>query len=251
MSKNRLTAKQKRFVDEYLIDLNATQAAIRAGYSAKTAEWIGPQLLGKTHVAEAIAERMKEREARTGITQDMVLERWWKIATADPNDLIQYRRVCCRHCHGHGFGFQWVDEAEFDRALAAASAAKDKQPAVLPTNVGGFGFNPTLDPRADCPKCNGEGIGEPFVQDTRKLKGAAKLLYAGVKVTKEGLEVKMHDQMKALELVGRHLGMLKEKVEMTGKDGGPVIGAMPKLEIVLNRHELTDEELERIAAGKQ
>ena len=50
----RLTDKQQRFVAEYLIDLNATQAAIRAGYSAKNADKIGSQLLGKTRVAEAI-----------------------------------------------------------------------------------------------------------------------------------------------------------------------------------------------------
>jgi phage terminase small subunit len=68
-----LTAKQARFVEEYLVDLNATQAAIRAGYSAKTAEWIGPQLLKKSHVADAIAKRMKAREKRTEITQDLVL----------------------------------------------------------------------------------------------------------------------------------------------------------------------------------
>ena len=68
-----MTPKQAAFVDEYLIDLNATQAAIRAGYSAKTAEWIGPQLLGKTHVASEIANRMEERSKRTEITQDRVL----------------------------------------------------------------------------------------------------------------------------------------------------------------------------------
>lgn len=68
-----LTPKQARFVDEYLIDLNATQASIRAGYSAKTADRIGPELLGKTWVAAAIAERMKGREARTAITADKVM----------------------------------------------------------------------------------------------------------------------------------------------------------------------------------
>ncbi len=68
-----MTPKQAAFVDEYLIDLNSTQAAIRAGYSAKTAEWIGPQLLGKTHVAAEIAKRMEDRSKRTEITQDRVL----------------------------------------------------------------------------------------------------------------------------------------------------------------------------------
>ena len=78
-----ITPKQRRFVDEYLKDLNATQAAIRAGYSRKTAEWIGPQLLGKTHVAEAIAIRMKAREKRTEISQDRVLIEVSRIAFFD------------------------------------------------------------------------------------------------------------------------------------------------------------------------
>lgn len=63
--KSTLTAKQQRFVEEYLVDLNATQAAIRAGYSSKTAEWIGPQLLGKPHVAEAV------KLARAKVSKDI------------------------------------------------------------------------------------------------------------------------------------------------------------------------------------
>lgn len=79
-----LTDKQRRFVDEYLIDLNATQAAIRAGYSKKTAEQLAYQQLQKTSVQGAIAERMKAREARTEITQDRVLQEYAKLAFLDP-----------------------------------------------------------------------------------------------------------------------------------------------------------------------
>lgn len=68
-----LTAKQQRFVAEYLIDLNATQAAVRAGYSERNADKIGSQLLGKTGVAAEIAGAMEAREKRTQITQDYVL----------------------------------------------------------------------------------------------------------------------------------------------------------------------------------
>lgn len=68
-----LTPKQSRFVDEYLVDLNATQAAIRAGYSEKTAGLIGSENISKPYIAEAIAERMKIRSERTEITQDRVL----------------------------------------------------------------------------------------------------------------------------------------------------------------------------------
>jgi len=70
----KLTPKQKAFCNEYLIDLNATQAAIRAGYSKKTAKTIGAQNLSKLNLQEVIQELMKKREKRTEITQDRVLE---------------------------------------------------------------------------------------------------------------------------------------------------------------------------------
>ena len=83
-----LTQKQAEFVRQYLIDLNATQAAIRAGYSSKTAEWIGPELLTKTHVTEEIQKQIKQRSARTEITQDMVVKELAKIGFADMSDFV-------------------------------------------------------------------------------------------------------------------------------------------------------------------
>jgi len=68
-----LTEKQKRFVDEYMIDLNATQAAIRAGYSEKSAASIGEENLRKPEIQAALTERMKKRAQRTEVTQDYVL----------------------------------------------------------------------------------------------------------------------------------------------------------------------------------
>lgn len=82
-----MTAKQQRFVDEYLKDLNATQAAIRAGYSARTAEWQGPQLLGKPHVAAAVREAQARRSRKTGIDAAWVLNRLGQEADADLADL--------------------------------------------------------------------------------------------------------------------------------------------------------------------
>ena len=70
-----LTAKQARFVEEYLIDLNATQAAIRAGYSAKTAHTIGHENLSKPEIAAAISAAKADRSERTEITLDYVLTR--------------------------------------------------------------------------------------------------------------------------------------------------------------------------------
>ncbi|HVL12678.1 MAG TPA: terminase small subunit [Gemmata sp.] len=70
-----LTPRQERFVQEYLIDLNATQAAIRAGYSDKGATVRGSELLANRNVAAALAERQRQREERTAVTQDWALRR--------------------------------------------------------------------------------------------------------------------------------------------------------------------------------
>lgn len=86
--KRELTQKQKMFVREYLIDLNATQAAIRAGYSAKTAGWIGPQLLGKTHIADAIQQCMTKRADRLDIDADNVLQEIAKLAFSDVRNVF-------------------------------------------------------------------------------------------------------------------------------------------------------------------
>jgi phage terminase small subunit len=225
MTMKELGNRQKRFVDEYLVDLNATQAAIRAGYSKKTSSSIGEENLRKPEIAAAIEQRMKDREKRTEITQDMVLNRWWQIATADPRNLIEYRRCACRHCYGKDHEYHWIDEGEFEReymsAVKLSEAAPDENHP-MPDNVGGYGFNPTVTPNPECPKCFGRGHGEVAPHDTRNLDEQSALLYAGVKVTKEGLEFKLQDQGKALENVARHLGMFTDKTEITGKNGGPI-----------------------------
>jgi len=83
-----LTKKQKLFVEQYLMDLNATQAAIRAGYSEKTAKDIGCENLAKPNIQIEIEKRMKDRGQRTEITQDKVLQELAKIGFADVTDFI-------------------------------------------------------------------------------------------------------------------------------------------------------------------
>jgi phage terminase small subunit len=77
---DKLTGKQRMFVAEYLIDLNATQAAIRAGYSVKTANEQGCRLLANVSIKEALAEAQEARVKRAGITADYVLNSLKKIA---------------------------------------------------------------------------------------------------------------------------------------------------------------------------
>lgn len=83
-----MTKKQKRFVEEYLIDLNATQAAIRAGYSPATAKEIGCENLTKPNIAAAVSQAMAERSRRTGINQDRVLQELARIGFAKITDVV-------------------------------------------------------------------------------------------------------------------------------------------------------------------
>ena len=88
-----LTPKQERFVEEYLIDLNATQSAIRAGYSEKTAEQQGYQLLQKTSVLKAIEEAKNQVSKRTELTVDMVVNGLLKEAQDYAEGSTQSARV--------------------------------------------------------------------------------------------------------------------------------------------------------------
>lgn len=147
----KLTDKQQRFVDEYLIDLNATQAAIRAGYSVKTANEQGSQNLAKLSIQQVIAERMAERSRRTGVNQDRVVLELAKIAFVKMTDIVD--------SEGNIKG----DAAEDD--LACIESVKYKH---SDTDTG----------------------------------------YS------EEREVKIASKLKALELLGKHLGMWNDKVDL-------------------------------------
>lgn len=87
----KLTDKQELFAKEYIVDLNATQAATRAGYSPKTAMEQGYQLLQKTSVQEAIKKAMDERSKRVEITADMVLKEFAKIGFSNISDYLKVK----------------------------------------------------------------------------------------------------------------------------------------------------------------
>lgn len=172
-----LTAKQQRFVDEYLIDLNATKAAVRAGYSEKTARQAGAENLSKPVIAQAIEKAIQARSARVEIDQDWVLKRWVEIADTDVRELVQNIRVACGEC--------WSDDYRED-------------------------INP------ECHACHGRGKGMVIISDTRNLSAGAARLYAGVQKGKEGYKVLVRNQDAALENIARHLGMFKDSLELKG-----------------------------------
>ena len=158
MARGKLTAKQQRFVAEYLVDLNSTQAAIRAKYSAKTADRIGPELLGKTCVAVAIQAAMQAREERTQITQDEVLRQYRNFSFSDVRKLFNPDGSL-------------KNISELDDATAAAVTSVES---------------------VELTDKNGESLGI-----VRK--------------------VKLVDKRAALADVAKHLGMLTDRIDISGK----------------------------------
>lgn len=207
-----LSQREQRFAEEYLVDLNATQAYMRVhgGVKAVTASTEGCKLLGNPKVAGLIAKGRAELSERTGISAAKALEQAWAVATADARELIDYIVGCCRNCYGEGFKHQ--------RTLAEYNIEREKWQIAFDAGdtsmewdeKGGIGFDPRKDPNIECPACFGKGHGQAHINDTRKLSAAGAALYAGVKITKDGFEVKMHSKLDALEKVFKHLGLYEK-----------------------------------------
>ena len=146
-----LNERQKRFCDEYLIDLNATRAYMMAYPQVKSSEVAkaaASRLLTDVNVATYIAERMKERQERTEVTQDMVVQELAAIGFAKATDYAEI---------------------------------KD---------------------------------GKVLIKNTDELPDVTKRAIAGIKMGRNGIELKLCDKEKALELLGRHLGMWNDKVDI-------------------------------------
>ncbi len=148
-----MTAKQKRFCEEYLIDLNATQAAIRAGYSPESANQIGAENLAKPYIRARIDTEIAERSRRTGVNADRVVQELAKIAFVKATDLIDPNTATVR-----------ATATEEDKACIASVKYKSSS-------------------------------GESSDSVER--------------------EIRMCDKLKALELLGKHLGMFTDKVDVT------------------------------------
>lgn len=237
-----LSGKQQRFVEEYLIDRNGAQAYIRAGYKVKNedvAAVMASRLLRIDKVKDEIAKGEAELAERNKITQDKVLNRLWELATADPNELIKYVRVNCRYCWGIDHYYQWT-KAEHHNALYRAKVEKLPPPDC----DGGFDFDKTKPPNPDCPECKGQGHGYVAVSDTSRVSDQAKLLYAGIKETQHGIEIKMNDQVAALIKAGQHIGMFKDHLVHSNDPDNPLTdtkSASKKLSALAKLHKANKE----------
>jgi phage terminase small subunit len=233
-----LNLKQRAFVREYLVDRNGTQAAIRAGYSAHTANEQASDLLAKPNIKELVAEQERRLAALADVDAALVIAELRAVALADPRDLVSIHRGACRFCYGVDHDRQWT-AGEWRDAYYEAKAVDPN--AAPPPARGGTGYDFTREPHPECPECRGTGTERVTVKDTRKLsRGAAKLI-AGVKQTKDGIELKHRDQDGALLALGKVCGIFIDRSELSGPGGGPL-----QLQPVQPLEQLSPEQLEKL-----
>lgn len=187
-----LSDKEALFVTYYLKSRNKYVAYQKAGYTGGDRN--ARMLFRKIPIARAINRGIEQLQQDAILSAQEILRHWNDIAIADPGEISQMRRVCCRYCWGENFFYQYRDIDEYDKA--SAKAAADGRPA---PEYGGLGYLPNDDPNPDCPRCAGEGIEDVFQADTRDVTGPARRLIAGVKKTKFGIEVMTRDQDAALK----------------------------------------------------
>lgn len=196
-----LSDQQMIFAQHVLDGKTRVEAYRLAGYKCdgENAYFAASQVYRNIKVRRYIYAMRKERQTRYSAELDDVIAQLNAIINADPNEISQYRRVNCRYCWGFGHQYQWRDAVEFEEAEEEAKA-KEK-PA--PRDDGGYGYNQTLDPNPDCPRCNGEGRGEAVFADTRDIEGDAIHLLHGVKLGKFGIEILTADKDSARKELSR------------------------------------------------
>jgi phage terminase small subunit len=233
-----LTPKQAKFARSFFETGKASES-YRASYDAEgmadsSVATASSDLLKHPEVMAYLADMASSAEWAAMLSVSWVLKQYMQIATADVNELVESRRTCCRHCYGIGHAYQWKDIDEWALALAKtmetnaareltnSRATKPLPPEPLPSDAGGFGYWATKEPVETCTECFGVGHTEMYIHDTRKLKGAAKLLYAGLKPTASGVQVLTRNQDAALDYLAKYLGIDRKTLELTGPNGGPI-----------------------------
>jgi phage terminase small subunit len=222
-------AKHEAFARAIVEGCSGREAYGAAGYKAKpaAADANASRLLKDAKVAARVAELKTAASAASVAGAAQVLDALWAIASTDANELVEHRIGCCRYCWGIDFRYQYT-KAEFDRVDSAHEQDRSARIEAGKRDIGdcdpggGTGFNRTRQPNAKCPECCGEGLGRPVFKDSTKASAAARALYGGVKVTRDGMEMKLHDKADALEKLARHFGLLKDRIEHSGPNGGPI-----------------------------
>lgn len=181
----KLNERHARFVEAYLIDPNATKAAIAAGYSKRTAGAKGHELLKKVEIQRAIEKGRKASELRTGVTIDRVRLELARVAFTNLDDVAEWGTVpiCSKHGVNPSCECGATDGRSFFRLKGLDELDEDQRSVLASIKVK-----------------------RKFQADPNDPEGPP--------IEVEETEVKLNDKLKALELLGKHLGMFEQKISM-------------------------------------
>lgn len=221
-AQNALTEKQRNFVELWLVHRNAAYAYEKAYDASRmnpaSVYVAAHRLLHHAKIAPIIEARLTELgevlDEETGFSAQAAWREFMALATANPDEVTGVRVGACRYCHGVAHQYQWTP-AEF--AEATRKAEQTESP--LPDPAGGLDFDRTALPDPACPECSGEGQLRQVPVDTSKLSPGGRALFAGVKPTANGLEIKLRDRDKALENAAKIIGAFRETIDLNVKAG--------------------------------
>src|ERR1700747_659828 len=218
-----LTPIEEAFARLFTLYNNATRAYVEAAcYTGPraTARVLAWEMSNKPHVRARVREYESAAAAATVIDYAAILDHDRAVVEGYryADQVMQHVHQCCRYCHGVEHRYQWIDFEEYLDALRRvddenAKRAEYKQRELpLPSEAGGYGYDPQVEPDLFCPRCEGRGTSVTTFADTTKLDGPARAIVKGMKVTTNGIEVLLHDVDKAKERLLRAGGYLKDGV---------------------------------------
>jgi phage terminase small subunit len=254
-----LTPAEEAFARLFVMYNNATRAYIEAyAYEGKraVARQYAWATINKPHVRARVREYESAAAAATVIDYAAILEHDRAIVEGfkHADQITQRIYQCCRYCHGEQHKFQWVDFEEYLHALQRcddenAKRREFKQRELpVPSDLGGYGYDPNNEPNLFCPRCEGRGHAVDIIADTTKLEGPARAIVKGIKVTSTGTEVLLHDVDKAKERLLRAGGILKDDASGVARGAamGAAAGAAAALAAAERAKEMTLEEAQRL-----
>lgn len=174
-------------------------------------------VFAREDVRHRIEEIVNASAENVVLTQANALHYFLSIAFADPSELTNVEIGACRRCYGEGHKHQWR-QFEYEEALEAATKSGD----ALPEWLGGMGYDATQAPNPDCPACHGRGVSTVTMADTRNLSPGAKLLFSGVKQTRNGVEILLADRQAAFVNACRIAGLFQDAQNGGARSAGVI-----------------------------
>ncbi len=224
--------KHEQFACQVATGIPARAAYVNAGYKDTKSAEASASILQRTPKVAARISHLKKTYAAAQAEEVKVDDVWLTrqyltVATADPNELIRVKTGACRYCHGANGEYHWRNRDEFARHHRTWAMLPPEKQATReePNDLGGYGYSLHLPINPDCGNCDGLGTSRVAVADTAKASPAARRLLATIKQTRDGVEIKVHDQMHALDQLGRIIGAFEKDNKQKGEGAADALMA--------------------------